>query len=51
MANQQEVMMPFLMAKLGHVYMKKAGPLNRLIFVSNLDGKLAVFSPVVNTTL
>ena len=51
MVNQQEVMMPLLMAELRPVYMKKAGlakwagPLNQLIFISNLYGKLAGFQP------
>ena len=51
MANQQEIMMPLLMAELGPVYMKKAGlakragPLDRLIFISNLYGKQAGFQP------
>ena len=51
MANQQEVMMPLLMTELGPVYLKKAGlakragPLNRLIFISNLFGKQAGFQP------
>ena len=49
MANQQEVMMPLLMAELGLVYTKKAGlvklagQLKRLVFISNLHGKLAGF--------
>ena len=51
MANQQEVMIPLLMAELGPVYLKKAGlakrtgPLNWLIFISNLYGKQAGFQP------
>ena len=51
MANQQEVKMPLLMAELGPVYLKKAGlakragPLNRLIFILNLYGKQAGFQP------
>ena len=51
MGNQQEVMMPLLMAELRPVYMKKAGlakragQLNRLSSISNLYGKQAGFQP------